>query len=822
MIRFCDREVNCVILDGLTRGWLFSYFLHENRDDLLCVTDENGRCLGSITYASLLESNDVEESIRTEKLVLDRQIWENGRKLFYRYRQQADEIILIPVVNQDGQLICFAYQDEDANREIRQLRELAECRHKLDFQDIFPEYDCVTIWECNELAYYFAEYLQETGLPVSVKGGMWDIFGKWEDCESLDYRNLNIYAEGTWNKSANLRELALRSVSVEFECIDKVYETNIQEGWIKDGKGTLESFLLRLKKEKELFLIGTGPETQDTYDFLLSHGIDITGFITDKQNEQRKMILGKPIYTWCGMPDSEHSVIIECTQKHSAWGFGEVDFYDYIGYYRNDRYFLIKDYCENTKRSLLWHVLSGRRIILLGDIRLCSKISVFLKGRAECFYCDFMDEGNILEGCKTLLAREITATDICVPVFLENFVPKNSSAEVKKKKECIVKMRESKMREYGITHYTDYFYDIVSFIELEQRTAWNEGDYAPKGICIGAISYCCGNEFFRGVMEGHPQILMMDSCYLNDNLFSICLCLSAEKRENMAYAFWKIIDSESANVQKQFPDRKRFGQRLEYELQKKDYFTSQELFVILHLAYASMWNNAPDDILDTVIYWEPHLVLRDVCERYAGWLHAEHVSGYILNLVRNGSVRAGSYLRFYEYTGRLLDLKMVAYWRMVDEAEPHNEIYNGYKRIIVKFEDLKCKSKEMLEYLCCELGIRWSDTFLQTTCHGGIIDCRGISGFDLKPVYNTYEKYFSGYDRMRLMLLLQDWQEEYGYPVVDIRTFSRRELQEMFVKNFRFEDMYRFWDGIDLWKYKIQKMSWVRRRIQRLICKAYV
>ena len=222
--------------------------------------------------------------------------------------------------------------------------------------------------------------------------------------------------------------------------------------------------------------------------------------------------------------------------------------------------------------------------------------------------------------------------------------------------------------------------------------------------------------FFRGVLEGHPQVLMMDSCYLSDNLFFICLCLSAEKSENVARDFWKIIDADMNILQIKrenlFPDRDRFCQRLDYELKKKDYFTLQELFVIFHLAYASMWRNEPGDISDTVIYWEPHLVPRDICKQYAEWLYTKHVSGCIVNVVRNGSVRAGSYLKFYEDQGRLPDLDIVAYWHMVDEAVPHNKVYCGYDRIVVKFEDLKCKPDETLDNLCHALGIRCSDTLL--------------------------------------------------------------------------------------------------------------
>ncbi len=39
--------------------------------------------------------------------------------------------MLLLVLDRDYQLICFAYQDKDANREIRMLRELKETRKAL-------------------------------------------------------------------------------------------------------------------------------------------------------------------------------------------------------------------------------------------------------------------------------------------------------------------------------------------------------------------------------------------------------------------------------------------------------------------------------------------------------------------------------------------------------------------------------------------------------------------------------------------------------------------------------------------------------------------
>jgi len=818
MIRFCDREVNCVIEEGLTRGELFSYFFNNSRDDLLCVIDEKGRFIGCITYTSLLNSNNVKDSIWTEKLVLNEFIWENGRKLFCSYKKQSNEVVLIPVVNGDGQLLCFAYQDEDANREIRQLRELTICSGVLGFHDIYPEYDCVTIWECNELAFYFAEYLQKMGVPFNVKGSLWEEFGKWEKYESLDYRNMDIYAEGTWDKCTNMREYLLRSVSVEFECIDKIYEENILKGRIVDADKTLEEFILGLKKETNLFLLGTNIESQDTYDFLLEHEIDIMGFISDEQEDNQRQVVGKPVYSWYEMPDADHAVLIECTQKHSAWGFGAVDFYDYAGYHRNDRYFLVKDYYEREERSLLKHVLRGKRIVLAGDLLLCRKIYMYLKQIAVCHYWDIMDAGNFMEECQTIQGEEIVRDDICLLVVPEYFVSGNYSRDVEKKRmDCIARMRE-----YGIVNYTDYFCETGNLLELEKSDKYKEWVNYPKGICIGAIQYCCGNIFFRSILEGHPQILMMDSCYLSDNLFFICLRLSVEKSENIACCFWKMIENElhmvSLELENMFPNRERFNQMLKYELEKKAGFTSQELFVILHLAYAAMWNDISDDISNMVIYWEPHFIQRHICEMYSKWLNMERVSGYIVNVVRNGCIRAGSYLKFWEQSGKLESLRMGHYWNMVDELEPQRKLYDGYIRIVLKFEDLKCKSEEMLEELCHNLKVEWSDILLQTTSHGEIAEWRGTSGFDLRPVYDTYEKYFSEYDRMRLMLLLHEWQIEYGYPCVDVWLFSRKELQEMLMKDFRFEGVYEYWDETGLWVYKMQKMDWMRRHMQQLIC----
>ncbi len=153
-------------------------------------------------------------------------------------------------------MISFAYKENDANRELRQLRELAEKTDALQFGDIYPEYDCVIIYGFNELAYFFARYLKAQGIPVRLEGAMWEGFLESDETPFMEHRSMKIYAEGTWAKPSDWEENLLRSVSVEFECIDAIYEENIRRGYIKDSVCSLEELLEKWKMQKQWQLWG--------------------------------------------------------------------------------------------------------------------------------------------------------------------------------------------------------------------------------------------------------------------------------------------------------------------------------------------------------------------------------------------------------------------------------------------------------------------------------------------------------------------------------------------------------------------------------------
>ena len=259
------------------------------------------------------------------------------------------------------------------------LRELEECREALSFRDLYPDYTGVMIYGCNELAWYMMKYLIKIGIVVNVDGELWEELGTWEKYEIPTLQNYDIWAEGVHQKSGDWKQERLRSASVEFECVDKIYEANTKAGKITDADGNVEDLLERLRKEKQVVIRGTGTKAQDAYDWLFSQGIDICAFQSGKVSETRKSLFGKPILPQTEITERfKSAVIIECGSKHSAWGFKDVDMYDYEGYERNRRYLLLRDYVEVPENNLK-HIFTGKNLVFVGDVRLCNRMYRWLK-----------------------------------------------------------------------------------------------------------------------------------------------------------------------------------------------------------------------------------------------------------------------------------------------------------------------------------------------------------------------------------------------------------------------------------------------------------
>jgi len=813
MIRFCDKDVNCVLYENLNREELLAYLFPQHIDETIYIFNKEGAYRGRIGYYSLVESIEIDDAISKEYVILNSEIWGNARNYFESHcsRIRGEENLLLPVLSMDKQLVWFAYQDANANREIRMLRELLNTQNALQFSDIYSEYQCVKIYEFNELAFLFAKYLECQKVAVQVVGIMWEGFFTGNENQAPDYNCLQIYAEGVGKKRRNWRENLLRSVSVEFECIDKIYETNIKNGSISDAKENCSMFLAFLRKEKEILLMGDKREIQEAYGFLLKEGIEVCGFVEEDQREQSHKMFGKKILSSRAARRAYQSpVFIDCSFQNSAWGFGETDYYDYIGYKRNERFFLLKDYVTVTGNSII-NAMVGWRIVLIGDVYLCKYLYSYLKQQEVTVegYWDILSQNNSKWDNESIDAENLDGSTMCLIVTPEFFDPNACDVYEEKKRQLIASLCEN-----GISNYSDYFSYVTSFMNIEEEndTKYTKEYLRPKRIVLASIEGYSGNVFFEGLIDNHPSILTIIFTNLRNRLYWICLRLSMESTENILPLFWEICKTESVQS---LDNPSAFCEKMEQLLAGGDRFTSQELFVMCHIAFIYMYGRdiGKTEIENMIIFWEPHCMERIQRENYVVWLCSEEVPCDILNLVRNICMTKGTTIKEI-ISKETFKNKAVAWNHVINYPRINARNYKWCNKLVVKFEDLKCNPQETLLDICNKWGIEWSDTLLMTTCHGVrhayYNGEREISDFDLEPVYNTYDKYLSEFDRMRIMLINAPWQKEYGYPYVDILDFSKREIQEMFLKKFRFEDAIEFADI----KSKLDFYIWLQGLIQ--------
>ncbi len=803
MVRFCDREVASVEYNSISRRELLHYFLNGHLEEIVCISDEYGY-MGYTTYHTLLHSISLEAAIIRDVLVLDESIWTDAKKMFLFHKSHINKHPLLPVVDWEGNLVSFAYEDDDANRELRQLRELQENPDAVQFADMYQDCVCVVIYGFNELAYFFACYLRGQGIPVQVEDAMWEGFLASDEIQVPEYRCMKIYAEGTWEKPENWEENLLRTVSVEFECVDKIYEENIRRGYIRDAACNCEDMLRRLKNAEAVVIMGTDIDAQDSYDFLLQKGIGAECFVTWRDNVFERKLFGRPVYSMAEVVAKYGNsiVIIDNHGENSVWGIGRTDYFGYLGYRRNEGYILLRDYTKIPGNSLRT-ALKGQKIAMAGDVFLCERLLEYFKENnitcpEDVKYITLSEEKMPDEYLFNIADITEIYPDMLCLIILPEYFEDGSGSKCKQIKEEAISM----LRKHKLINYTDYFSFVRTFIDIEKDTKnkYSSGKWRVKRIVLGSIKGCSGNIFFRQLLDGHPSIMLTyggEHYYLSSRLFWYCVRLEGKRKEEIVLLLgqWCQLECQTEKF-----DEKRIAVFMESVckfLKNEKRYTSQELFVIFH---AALLEKSEEQIGDMIIYWEPHEMPRELLEKCVLWLGAKEVPCDIVKIVRNIYITKGSLIkgvlkfnwgRRGEYDYRCLCLNLAVQFENINEKE-----YEDSKRLVVRFEDLKCKPREELDRICREWEIPWSDSLMETTTGGK--KCfydngdKQVHDFDLGPVYNQYEEYFSEFDRFRITLICAPWQRKYGYPFVDINSFSRRDLQEMFLKEFRVTNMIDF------------------------------
>ena len=207
-------------------------------------------------------------------------------------------------------------------------------------------------------------------------------------------------------------------------------------------------------------------------------------------------------------------------------------------------------------------------------------------------------------------------------------------------------------------------------------------------------------------------------------------------------------------------------------------------------------------------------VTRIVYPDYIRWLDEESIRGLVVTNSRNNVVCAGGMIRCLKESDYFSRTDTVLLRAALESPEEWNEKESVWGNIEVKFEELKCNPQSVIKKIGDGIGISF-DNLLDHTIYNGEIAYQNIEKI-IKPVYNPYEEFLSQFDKMRIAILSSEWQKKRGYPYIDIMDITRKDLQEMFLREFRFEKDILFGNQEEYLRYRQSRQRWLWRQLLAL------
>lgn len=203
-IRFCSHDVNSIELKSISTTFLWSYFLPNNTDSILVVNNDD-EFFGICTYKLLLSAGgNLDNCIETSKIYASINIFDECKKIL-----KNSKCTYIPIINNNNELIYFAYEDIALN-EFLAILDIIKSQNPWYFEEILT--DSIFFVDLNEVSYELYLYALNRNMAVYVDGEKWSEIlninnkGKLEnsiilDCEKKGeyqdnfYRHCNVLSD---------------------------------------------------------------------------------------------------------------------------------------------------------------------------------------------------------------------------------------------------------------------------------------------------------------------------------------------------------------------------------------------------------------------------------------------------------------------------------------------------------------------------------------------------------------------------------------------------------------------------------------------------
>lgn len=500
------------------------------------------------------------------------------------------------------------------------------------------------------------------------------------------------------------------------------------------------------------------------------------------------------------------------------------------GKIKNKDYFLFLEFDYDASTSCyLEHIIKKFEIVLMGDLFPCRALSEMLYkkniiSKEKILYCSQLK--NIENGETKWAGSTIATLEECreyYPNAVYFAVYKEVSDTVKEYSKKVKKIiYDSGIPNISFYFSNDYFY-LRDYFKLQPgdkgKSVCAGGGLKPLGkIRIEDVdkvlflfdSALSGTHFMNTVIDAHPNILTLGyNCLQGNLLFYIQELKNRVTLEEFPDKLFEVYQDHLCRdnleaFERTFPDTEKFIHEFKSVVKGHENLSEKDLFISVYIAYHYMIFGEPQKAdhrageVKPVLYLEPHSHYKSY-QLLGTWLDGNFTEVVYLKLLRNAITRLGSFFRLSASCGNGYmepnDVKGMGSLSLEQKCfrEPEKNV------IALRFEDIKLHPREALGYLLNRFKIPWSETLTETTINGRPSSYMSASknpttGYDLRPIYNAYEEYFSSFDRFRLDILYRKKQKAYGYPFLDLDfyQFQERQIDEFFRYPYKFGKYMRF------------------------------
>lgn len=562
---------------------------------------------------------------------------------------------------------------------------------------------------------------------------------------------------------------------------------------------------------KELIIWCAGQYGNEVFTQATKIGWNVCCFCDMQKEKQGKFVRNVPVYCFEDAYEKyPHAVIIIANSNYAeCMRIGRT--LEEQGFIKNQSYFIAIDLEVRGILPIMkapFNIIN-REIILIGPQYLCES---FMEWAEES-----KDQIKICPSEKDIaIWKQKFPNALWIPLYRDPL----SIEYDRKVNEYYNRLLEEKVL------FTEWFLKHFDYCDGKNNKKLQDDllNNPVNKILFNILPSNSGNTFLDGVLDSHPNILSfgIDMYVWSNNIWDIVKIAGKEEGAEIAERIVQKIQEYTLNAWNKginvvsvipLPDRDlswldRYRYFLCKRMNEDRRYTEKEILIKMYLAWKEACGQAISGE-ETVIYVDIHAscVIPETYCMTVRWLERLGFEVILIQMIRRPYALSGSVMKLHRALGDFKADTAVSCLLFAAYEIMYNEL-SRLKILRLRFEDVKQYPEIVLRKLCRELQILWDENMLETTSAGKISKCiignEETTGYDMKPVWYSYDEYFDSFDKFRLDILYREKCKAYDYSYVSEEKYPMPidELIELFSIPFQFEKYIYFENEEDRYKYR--------------------